>query len=94
MTLSNGFVCLKKTANRLFETFDEKAGLISLSALMSALISRLPFKIFTKFDSPDISRVGGFHRQGIQGCSCTLVLQTLDNAAYGSLRLARRVNIF
>jgi hypothetical protein len=42
----------------------------------------------------DISRVGGFHRQGIQGHSCTWVPQGLDNAADGSLQLARRVKTF
>jgi hypothetical protein len=44
--------------------------------------------------NPEISRAGGFHRQGIQGLRCTQVLQALDNAVYGSLRRARRVTIF
>ena len=44
--------------------------------------------------NPDISRVGGFHRAGIQGRRRTLALQAFDNEAYGSLRRALRGNVF
>jgi len=41
-----------------------------------------------------ISRVRGVHLQGIQGCSRSRLLQTLDNAANERLVLARRVKSF
>jgi len=42
----------------------------------------------------DFARVGGSHMQGISGRSHSfLLLQALNNAADGSLRLARRVKM-
>ena len=41
----------------------------------------------------NLARVAGFHMQGISGCSRSLLLQALNNAADGSLRLALRVEI-
>lgn len=44
--------------------------------------------------NPDISRVRGVYLQGIQGCSRSRLLQTLDNAANRRLGHAHRVKIF
>ena len=41
----------------------------------------------------DFARVGGFHMQGTSGRSDSELCFALNNAAYGSLRLARRVKI-
>ena len=41
----------------------------------------------------DFARVGGFHMQGTSGRSYSELCFALNNAAYGSLRLARRVKI-
>ncbi|MFC1516687.1 hypothetical protein ACFL7E_08025, partial [Thermodesulfobacteriota bacterium] len=41
----------------------------------------------------NLARVGGFHMQGISGRSHSLLLQALNNAADGSLRLALWVKI-
>ncbi len=43
---------------------------------------------------PDMSRVGGVHRPGIQGRRRPLVPQALDHGAFGSLRRAPRGNSF
>ncbi len=44
--------------------------------------------------NPDMSRVGGVHRPGIQRRRRPLVMQALDHGAYGSLRRAPRGTIF
>jgi len=41
----------------------------------------------------NLARVGGFHLQGMEGRSHSVLLQALANAADVSLRLARRVKI-
>jgi len=40
-----------------------------------------------------IQRIGAFIGEAFKGAAVLPVLQALDNAAYGSLRLARRVKI-
>ena len=45
------------------------------------------------FYCQNFARVGGFHMQGISGRSHSLLLQALNNAADGCLRLALRVKI-
>lgn len=51
-----------------------------------AVTDRSPASLY-----PDVAKVGGLQRQGVEGTAIVDLLQTLDNAVSEVLRLFRRV---